>query len=118
MPGPARAHHLTPRRLVAAVAATVVAAATLALPATAQTGLPVAPVPTTEAPSVPVERTLQEKLIIDAAIRLSKSRADLLDVEKSLGDTADKLVAAEQALAETERKLLDARTQVVDLRTR
>ncbi len=122
----ARIRALRPVRRSAAVAVTaaVTALAVVALtgagavPAIAQTGLPVAPVPTTDAPPVPVERTLQEKLIVDAALRVAKSRGDLLATEKNLADTSDKLAAAERALAETERKLLDARTQVVALRQR
>lgn len=90
--------------------------------AAAQTGLPVATTqPSADAPPAPTgppQRSLAEKVIIEAAIRLYKIKADLYDVEKSLADTTTKLAAAEATVAETERKLSEARAQLLDIRSK
>lgn len=113
-----------PRRRCAAVLVVALAYAVLGAPAAwAQTLLPGATTGATQEEAEPPppalrERTREEQAVVDVALRLSALRADLLDVERDLGETAANLVAAEAALAETERALLEARTRLAEIRAR
>jgi len=106
----------TPHRLAAAALVAAVLTGVVAPAALAQTP-PATDPPTTTTTTVTKERTFEEQSIVDGAIRLYKARADLADVQKSLGDAGDRLAVAERALADTEAKLTDARTEIVDVRT-
>lgn len=116
-----RARSFLLRSAVAGLAG-LLAGSLLITTAAAQTGLPVATTqPSADPPpppAAPPERTIAEKAIIEAAIRLYKIKADLQDVEKSMADTTTKLAAAAVALAETEKKLADARALLADIRSK
>ncbi len=57
-------------------------------------------------------------MIIDATLKLYKTKADLVGVDKDLADVTGKLADAEKALADTETKLATARSDLAILRER
>lgn len=102
-----------PRPGVAALVAGVVVAGALVgtgSPAPAQTASPAA------APLAAATRVGQERAIVDAAIRLSRSRAELTGIERTLADVAAREAAAERVLRETDERLTGARTRLVEIR--
>lgn len=102
-----------PRPGVAALVAGVVVAGALVgtgSPAPAQTASPAA------VPLAAATRVGQERAIVDAAIRLSRSRAELTGIERTLADVAAREAAAERVLRETDERLTGARTRLVEIR--
>ncbi|MFM8304906.1 MAG: glucosaminidase domain-containing protein [Actinomycetota bacterium] len=104
---------LRSRRLAPGLVAAALAAGALigsGGPATAQTA---APSPTLSGTAA---RVAHERTIVEAAIRLSRSRAELGELERALADVTARHAAAERVLRETDDRLAQVRTRVVEIR--